>query len=518
MSDHLLSTDPTALSVSTAGPAGPATPGGLLSADPGAGQLLSTDPAAGLSTSKPAKPATSGGIGGFLSEATQGLNPVKINDAIQQAFWHPLDTAKGLLSGQEKIRHEGLEAFKSGDYVTGSRKMLDWVLSGFLLPMRMDQAADYMQQGETARGLGATADVASTIALPAAVDSIVARLPTRAGAVAALNRGAESRVVSAIAPKVGPQKIRFGVEAERVAGQVARQTTSRTLGGLLDEVGENSARANQALDAAYASAPATQMVSTQPLLARLQQALRDLSARGSTGRVVPATRAARAASLNQAMEEVRALGARASLPELRTLRQGWDEGAQAVFTPQTADNFMAVRQAGHGWADARTALNDHMVANLPGLTDLNANATLWIRAQEVLQAAADVERVRPTVGRSMVSRGLGAAAGAGLGGAWGAAFGAVIGPSIEAAMVSASPTIKLTVARGMARLADALQAAQPGPILSALGEVTAALPSAQRTAVFAQATRLIRDLQPAAARQETAPAAPGAGPPRPSGR
>jgi hypothetical protein len=236
------------------------------------------------------------------------------------------------------------------------------------------------------------------------------------------------------------------------------------------------------------------------VLTGLQRARQNLMVRG----LAPANRAERLASLDQAMQEAQALGPNATIQDLRNLRQAWDEGADAVFTPITVDNFRAARLAGHGWADARSALDDVMVAAHPELRPLNANVNLWIKAQDVLQAAADVERVRPTVGRSLMSRGLGAAAGGMMGGGAGATLGAILAPSIEAAMTASGPTVKLTAARGMASLADALTTGRMAQANQALLQISAALPAAQRAAWLAQATRLTRDLQPAAAQQAAA--------------
>jgi hypothetical protein len=187
------------------------------------------------------------------------------------------------------------------------------------------------------------------------------------------------------------------------------------------------------------------------------------------------------------------------------LRIAWDDGAQAVFTPITADNFQAVRQAGHGWADARTALNEEIVRTHPRLAPLNADAHLWTTVRDVLQATEEVERVRPRVGRSIMARGLGAATGAAAGGPLAAGFGAVIAPTIESALAGATPTVKLTMARNLTRLADALRAGQPGAIRRAIAQVSAVLPPADRAAFTAQGLRLMRDLQPAAAQGQEEP-------------
>src|SRR4051812_15879686 len=43
------------------------------------------------------------GVKDFFGEL-QSLNPVAINRSVQQAFWHPIDTVKGVLSAQDQLR------------------------------------------------------------------------------------------------------------------------------------------------------------------------------------------------------------------------------------------------------------------------------------------------------------------------------------------------------------------------------------------------------------------------------
>lgn len=100
----------------------------------------------------------------FAGEALAGVNPVTINNAIQSAFWHPIDTVKGVVAAQDVPRQKAMTAFEKGNHVEGVRHLVDWLIP--LVGPRIDQAADYMQQGEIAKGLGATADVAGQIALP----------------------------------------------------------------------------------------------------------------------------------------------------------------------------------------------------------------------------------------------------------------------------------------------------------------------------------------------------------------
>lgn len=94
----------------------------------------------------------------YLRESLHSLNPKGINEGVQQAFWHPIDTAKGIGQAQGQLATKAEEAFKSGDYATGLRHSLAYLIP--LLGPRLDQAADYADQGEMAKSLGATTDVA----------------------------------------------------------------------------------------------------------------------------------------------------------------------------------------------------------------------------------------------------------------------------------------------------------------------------------------------------------------------
>jgi hypothetical protein len=480
-----------------------------LSTDPAAGEYLSLDPNAGepIAPSPVPSPPPSG-VAGFFGEATAGLNPRNINAAIQSAFWHPVATAKGMLAAQDVPRQKGLEAFQRGDYVTGTRHFIDWLIP--VLGPRLDEAADWMQQGEYARGLGATTDAGLQIAapkmiskLPSVGPAIVERLPAgmRAGAAQTAERAAQGQMIGVMAPKTGPQKIRFGNLASDVATDVARRTSAITRSGLADEVAANLERATTALDEVYRAVPAGQRYPTAPILAGLQAELKKLGVQGSRGAVEPATRAAQIASLKQAIAEVRALGSSVDLPNLRTLRIAFDEGAQGVFAPATAADYLATRGAGEGWATARTVLNDFMTTRHPELKAKNADVSLWLKTRDVLNAAEEAERVRPRVGRTIAAHTMGAIVGGGIqGGGAGAAIGAALGPVIERVLANASPALKLATARRLTRLSDALRRNDLAGAGAALNTVSSVLPAAERVATVTQALRILRGLEPEAIR------------------
>lgn len=111
----------------------------------------------------------------FGKEALAGFNPKTINQAIQSAFWHPIKTAKSIGAAQDVPRQKALKAFEQGNAVEGVRHLVDWLIP-FLGP-RLDQAGDFMQQGEIAKGLGATTDVAAQLVLPKVAGKVAFNAP-----------------------------------------------------------------------------------------------------------------------------------------------------------------------------------------------------------------------------------------------------------------------------------------------------------------------------------------------------
>jgi hypothetical protein len=102
----------------------------------------------------------------FVGEL-DSLNPRKINEAVQSAFWHPIDTAKGVLDAQDQLRLEAQELFKAGDYGNAAVKALYWLMP--IVGPQLDDAGEQLNQGEIIKGLGATTDVALQTTGPTAL-------------------------------------------------------------------------------------------------------------------------------------------------------------------------------------------------------------------------------------------------------------------------------------------------------------------------------------------------------------
>jgi Transglycosylase SLT domain len=133
----------------------------------------------------------------FAGEATQTLRAIPaaagaVNRAVQQAFWHPVETAQavnaaiqqgfwhplqtlGAIAGREG--QKAREAFEQGDYLRAALEAKNVPLNLVGIGGRLSEAEEYMRRGEVARGLGATADVALAAMAPEALRSGVRVAP-----------------------------------------------------------------------------------------------------------------------------------------------------------------------------------------------------------------------------------------------------------------------------------------------------------------------------------------------------
>jgi hypothetical protein len=303
------------------------------------------------------------------------------------------------------------------------------------------------------------------------------------------------------------QSLRIAKQATTVAPDVLAGTSAVTPEGLHQQVLGKLSDAADALDDAYKQIPGTQMVPTKPILTKLQAARDALNVQGAKGiyreggpafvyqnpSITPDVLKGRAAVLDQAITEVKALGPMANTPNLAQLRNAWGAAARDAFVPNVNPQFQSIKAGAQGWADAYSALQEGLTDRFPQLKPLNADYHIWKTAADVLDARADQLLAKPTVGRTMLARGLGAAAGGGTAGVPGALGGAVLAPWVESLITSkATPAMKLMTARGLNNLATALRSGQPGAVeqsltllrpLMAAHAATATAPALAPTAV-----------------------------------
>lgn len=120
------------------------------------------------------EPKPSSAVGDFLGEATQGINPVNLAHMVKSIVMDLPGTVKQIGVAQGELYEKSKAAFARGDTTEGVRHGINWLIP--LIGPRIDQAGDYMQQGEYAKGLGATADIGIQAAIPAVAGKVKANI------------------------------------------------------------------------------------------------------------------------------------------------------------------------------------------------------------------------------------------------------------------------------------------------------------------------------------------------------
>jgi tetrahydromethanopterin S-methyltransferase subunit F len=111
------------------------------------------------------------------------------------------------------------------------------------------------------------------------------------------------------------------------------------------------------------------------------------------------------------------------------------------------------------------ALREHLAKLDPSTAAANAEYSLYKTATDVMDATAEIERVRPKVGRQLIARLTGATVGGQAAGAAGAVGGFILGPVLDSVM-SSGATTKLQTAQLMSKLAKAIRAGDQGYVNS----------------------------------------------------
>lgn len=423
-------------------------------------------------------------LGTFSRHLAEQINPVGIGQIIPfpislgGAGWDaPIKAAQHVLAAQKDVKAQGDAEWAKGNHGTAIRHYIDWLLP--IIGPQLDKAANEFQAGKIAAGAGDAVGVSSVLMGPKALTTAATALKgtTAAQALAdTADAAASRRIVDVISPKVGANKIRFGNMAEQVAPAVARETTGLTRTAVSDSIASNLENATAKLDAAADARNPNLVYHTKPILTALKAARDRLTAQtvrqGTTtagADVVPAPNRARVAQIDQAMQEIKQLGPVAKYEPLRRIREAYDGPAKAVYSPAMTADFLTAQGSKFGAADVTSAIRQHLATFDPATAAANSDYSLWKKASDVISAAEETDRARPTVGRTMLARGLGAATGAAEGGAGGAIVGAVIGPLVERVVMNSTPAMKVFAARQFASLADAIRA---GNVPQARGIVT----------------------------------------------
>ena len=425
-------------------------------------------------------------IGRGLASFWEQVNPITMVQGVSQAVTSPIETVKGMGAAQGELYAKAARAFEKGDYLTGARHGLNYLLP--IIGPALDVQSDKAATGDIAGSVGGTLGLAANVMAPEGLTSaatMARAVPQKIGQMA--QKGATARITDVMAPKVGANKVRFGNVAQKVAPALAKEEGLLAFSreGLFGKVAEKLEEATTHLDEAADARNAHRGFPTQPIIEELLERRRALTAESVEGSqvipkskgsvpigddVIPAPNRLRVAQIDQAIEEIRQLGSTAHYEALRRIRQAYDAPAKAVYSPTMTADYMTRMGEKLGAADVTGVLRDRLASYDPATAAANARYSLFKNAHDVLQAAEEVDRVRPKVGRQIMTRMLGATAGGASGGLGGAALGIVVAPMVDAALTSGLTT-QIATARALSKLAKALEAGNASRAYLAMQDV-----------------------------------------------
>ena len=411
-------------------------------------------------------------VGRFASGAAEYLNPVNIVSSAYQAVRHPIDTAGQIIQSQVGEAQKARQLFGEGRYTEAAGHA-----GAALLPVvgpAAARAGEAIASGDIAGGLGQATGLIGTSVLPSAVEGagrvIKATIPAGMAerAAQAAETASSRRLAQVMTPAGSSKEIKtLGKQAEGIAQGVRRKTTAITPEGLHAQIADQLESVGQNFQDFYKNTPAAnQLGPTAPVLSNLESKRMALARKGTGGTVFAAENADRLKAIDTAIREVRSLGPYALSKDLADLMGDWKEPAKGAYTPTVNPNYQAIQGKAKGYADARSAVSEALLKRHPELERLNPDYHILKTANDVMTALEDTERVRPTVGRTIMARGLGAATGAAAHGATGGIVGAIVAPLVERGIsTTLSPAVKIVMARQLGALADAIRSgASPATI------------------------------------------------------
>lgn len=421
----------------------------------------------------------------FAAGVASALNPIPFANSLRTEG--PIQTGRNMLAAQGQQFEKAGADFQQGRLAEG----LGHTTAGILpvIGPAAAHAGETIAAGDVAGGIGQGVGLTAPFVTGPAIKGGRAVLDaTGIGerVAGAAERGATARFVDATAPKVGQNKLRFANRAAEAAPDVLRNTTANTRTGLQAEVEAKLENAVAGLDAAADTRGANASMPTAPILNALRAARQKLvseSIKGSpldplvSGKdVVPTPNQGRVAMIDRAIAEVEGLGPTARFEALRRMRQAYDQIARVKYSPAVTPDYLAKQGDATAAADVSGALRDALAPASPETAAANADYALYKSVSDVLKATEETERARPTVGRTIMARGVGAAAGGASGGGPGAALGAILGPLVEKLANETKPAVKLMTSRRLMELADALRQNQTARVQSLTSKIVRQFP------------------------------------------
>lgn len=420
-----------------------------------------------------------------------GLGPATIYQSLKSLYGemqdHPVETAilgpgsqllKMIGASQLGELKQAKDAYDKGDYA----KALGHTMFGLTPAVgpALGAGADDIARGEVARGVGSIAGTLTGPALVGGAKALAApALDAAAQSVAGTaDAAAAAKMAKVLAPRGGPNALRFGDMAEEAAPQAVRDPalTAKSFDGLQDQLQAAKKAAGEAVGQVYNSRPTEESFPTAPVKAAIQAKIAELQPKGfekvprgidttkgamvtdtmpdgaltsqlpgagtiwSPTSVEPAMKASRLATLRTALDEVSKLGDEADAKNLHQLTKDWSVGAKPKYLANNAADALKSQGEASGWQDADQIMRGYLADKVPDSAAAAAKYSYAAAASDAMDAARDLARTK----------------------AGGTQMTGLIGTI--ASKVLPEGAVQIRAARSLAALADTLKAYKAGTV------------------------------------------------------
>lgn len=426
----------------------------------------------------------------FASSAYHQVDPIAAVQGLYEMFTSPVKTA-GMIGTNSAMK--GVEAYQAGKEGRVGDAVTSAIGAVPFIGPPVETAIQQAREGDYAGSLGTAVGAAIPFTRPLRTAKAGVTATARAVAPRAAEKVASrvekigaAKTVEAMAPTVGQNKTRIGNDAAKVAPELMERglTNVWSREGLHDNVKVGLDNAGKMLDDAADARPSWKDFETSDVIAALEAKKAEIQSEAIVAskwprRIDPETKQPvtepygrtqtpapiqqRIRMIDSAITQLKHLGPSVRYEALRRLRAGYDVEAKAKYSGAVTPEYIKNVSRQEGAADVTGALREYLADKDPVTAAANGEYHLFKSADKILRATEEVERVRPKVGRKIMSRVAGSIAGSQIAGLAGAMIGYAAAPAAEVS-IGMGMTSKLKMATQAQRLADAIRGQNAGAV------------------------------------------------------
>lgn len=315
-------------------------------------------------------------LGRFASNLGEQINPVTIVKGLANAAMHPIDTGAGILHAANEQRLKAHDEFEKGNYGQMAARSVAAAIP--ILGPAAAEAGEQIGSGDIAGGLGKAAGILGPML---AVGALRKSPATNAVKADALEREAVQQVAQNV---LAPKDRKYQPGAQKVAPELLKRGVEGDRTALAQYAEDLIADAQNRIDDVIQSYPASQTLSTGPVVGELTSAMDRLMFDGPTGPTVNPAFQQLHGELAKLKTFVEGRGPQMSFEDMRRLRAQLDRVSSEAGSFAKAAGDRGLSAAHEATMDTANAIRRQIAAERPDLAGPNADMHLGLTLKDIL--------------------------------------------------------------------------------------------------------------------------------------